>query len=191
MTDRIYTRTGDAGETGLFGGGRVSKSHPRVEAYGAVDELNAQLGAAAGEVHGETLRTRIAILQSDLFTVGAHLATPPPSGTRPRPRLPELPAGRAVEIEGWIDGMETDLEPLKSFILPGGSPAASALHICRTVCRRAERRVVALGETDPVDASIVVLLNRISDFLFVAARTENRAAGMPDRRWDPDAPAAS
>jgi cob(I)alamin adenosyltransferase len=186
MTERIYTRTGDGGDTGLFGGGRVPKSHARVEAYGAVDELNAQLGLAVGSIGDAVLRDRIHVLQSDLFTIGAHLATPP-AVDRPKARshLPELPAGRSPEIEAWIDEMEAGLEPLKSFILPGGCPAAAALHVCRTVCRRAERRVVALSATDTVDASILVLLNRISDFLFVAARSENRAAGVEEPRWDP------
>lgn len=185
MTDRIYTRTGDAGETGLFGGGRVPKSHPRVEAYGAIDELNAQLGLAVVAMRDDSLRERILQLQSDLFSVGAHLATPPPSGKRRAPALPDLPTDRAATIEDWIDEIENRLEPLASFVLPGGSAGAAALHVCRTVCRRAERRVVALAGTETVDPAIIVLLNRISDFLFVAARAENRAAGVGDSPWAP------
>jgi len=184
MTQKIYTRTGDAGQTGLFGGGRVAKSHPRVEAYGAVDELNAHLGLALCSIGGLPLRSRLATLQSDLFALGAHLATPTGT-TRSRERLPELPADRVAEIETWVDEMEAGLEPLRSFILPGGAPGAAALHVCRTVCRRAERRVVALAASDPVDPMIVRLLNRISDFLFVAARAENRAAGVDDHQWNP------
>jgi len=182
---RIYTRTGDSGETGLFGGGRVSKAHPRVETYGAVDELNAFVGWAAAVVLDEWIRGRLIELQSDLFTVGAHLATPEAADGRPRPALPELPVERPADIEEWIDQAESELEPLRSFILPGGSQGAAALHVCRTVCRRAERRAVALGVADPVDATIIVLLNRISDFLFVAARRENRLAGVEDVQWDP------
>lgn len=185
MTERIYTRTGDAGETGLFGGGRVSKSHPRVEAYGAVDELNAQLGLAACSIADPTMLDRIRLLQSDLFTVGAHLATPADRGSRSRSHLPDLPAGRDTEIETWIDQLEAGLQPLRSFILPGGSPGGAALHVCRTVCRRAERRVVALSAADPVDPAIIILLNRISDFLFVAARATNLDAGVMDSPWDP------
>lgn len=185
MTERIYTRTGDTGDTALFGGGRVPKSHPRVEAYGAVDELNAHLGMAVAVTLGPTLRDRIRTLQADLFTIGAHLATPVPEGTRPRPHLPDLPTGRAEEIETWIDEMEAGLEPLNSFILPGGSESAARLHVCRTVCRRAERRVVSIAAAESIDPAIIVLLNRISDFLFVAAREENNAAGRDDILWDP------
>jgi cob(I)alamin adenosyltransferase len=185
MTERIYTRTGDAGDTGLFGGGRIPKSHPRVEAYGAVDELNANLGMALTAIRDATLRDRLRTLQADLFTVGAHLATTAPDGARPRAHLPDLPAFRAEDIENWIDEIEAGLEALSSFILPGGSAAAASLHVCRTVCRRAERRVVALAAAEPVDPDIIVILNRISDFLFVAARAENAAAGEEDLRWDP------
>lgn len=185
MTERIYTRTGDAGQTGLFGGDRVSKAHPRVEAYGAVDELNAQLGLAACSIYESSLLDRIRLLQSDLFTIGAHLATPADESSKSRSHLPDLPLSRDAEIESWIDEVEATLEPLRSFILPGGSPAAAALHVCRTVCRRAERRVVALAATESVDPTIVVLLNRVSDFLFVAARAMNSEAGVADTHWDP------
>lgn len=185
MTSRIYTRTGDGGETGLFGGGRVSKSHPRVEAYGEIDELNAFLGHAATMVRDSSVLDHIGILQADLFTLGAHLATPPAVGSRTPAELPQLPLDRVVQIEGWIDQAEIRLDPLKSFILPGGSAGAAALHICRTVCRRAERRVVALAAESEVDPFICVLLNRISDYLFVAARAENHGAGRADIRWDP------
>jgi cob(I)alamin adenosyltransferase len=185
MSGRIYTRTGDAGETGLFGGGRVAKSHPRVEAYGAVDELNANLGLAACAIGDEPLLDRIRIIQSDLFTIGAHLATPPEGGEKSRSHLPGLPTGRVAEMEAWIDDLESGLEPLRTFVLPGGSSTAATLHVCRTVCRRAERRVVALAGVEAVEPMIVVLLNRISDFLFVAARSANRSAGVDDTPWDP------
>jgi len=186
MSDhRIYTRTGDAGMTGLFGGGRVAKSHPRVEAYGEVDELNATLGWAAAIVTDEWIRDRLHVLQFDLFAIGAHLATPAAPAGRKQPALPELPQDRPVEVETWIDQADADLEPLRSFILPGGTDGAAALHLARTVCRRAERRVVALAADEPVDAIILVLLNRVSDFLFTAARLENRRAGGHDIVWDP------
>jgi len=185
MTDRIYTRTGDAGETGLFGGGRVPKFHPRVEAYGAVDELNAQIGVASGLLHDAWLDERLRLIQADLFTIGAHLATPEPSAGRARPKLPELPVERIADLEAWIDHAEASLSPLHAFILPRGSPGGAELHVCRTICRRAERRIVQLATADAVDARIVVFLNRLSDFLFVAARFENAACGVADVRWDP------
>jgi len=181
---RIYTRTGDEGDTGLFGGGRVSKTHPRVEAYGDVDELNAVLGQAATAVSDSELRARLHRLQADLFAVGAHLATPADSESRPRPWLPPLPAERTAEIEAWIDEADTELPVLKAFILPGGSAGAAALHVARTVCRRAERRVVRLALEETVDPLVLVLLNRMSDYLFTAARLENHRNATPDRVWE-------
>jgi len=183
VSDRIYTRTGDGGETGLFGGGRVPKSHPRVEAFGDVDELNAALGWALTQTPDTTIRTRLAMLQADLFTIGAHLATPPARGSRPVPALPSLPAGRVAEMEQWINDADRTLEPLRAFILPGGSPGGAALHLARTICRRAERRVVALAATETIEPLIVTLLNRLSDYLFTAARLENHRAGVPEQRW--------
>lgn len=184
MTERIYTRTGDAGETGLFGGGRVPKSHPRVEAYGAIDELNAHIGWAATVLHDAWLGERLPLIQADLFTIGAHLATPG-APDRPAPKLPELPVGRIAEIEAWIDHSEASLPPLRTFILPGGSPGGAALHVCRTICRRAERRVVQLAAAEKVDPFVIILLNRLSDFFFVAARFENAACGVADVKWEP------
>ncbi|MFW5947056.1 MAG: cob(I)yrinic acid a,c-diamide adenosyltransferase [Gemmatimonadota bacterium] len=177
---RIYTRTGDQGETGLFGGGRVPKSHPRVAAYGTVDELNAGLGWVLAHLHDDALRARLTAIQADLFALGAHLATPP--GARTRDHLPELPGDRVPELEAWIDEAESELEPLKSFILPGGSPAGAALHLARTVCRRAERAVVALA-AEEIEPEITVYLNRLSDLLFVWARLVNRRAGAPETAW--------
>ena len=185
MSDhRIYTRTGDDGETSLFGGGRVEKSHPRVEAYGDVDELNAVLGWAATATRDESTRVRLQILQADLFAVGAHLATPDDGGGRPRPWIPPIPAERAAEIESWIDEADAELPPLRAFILPGGSKGAAALHVARTVCRRAERRIVRLAHDAPVDPNVLILLNRMSDYLFTVARLENFRAGTADRVWD-------
>lgn len=184
MTQRIYTRTGDTGETGLFGGGRVPKTHPRVEAYGAVDELNAALGWAQANVADASVVTLLRDAQHDLFAIGAHLATPQTERGR-APWLPPLPQSRIGELEAWIDDAETELPELRSFILPGGSPAGAALHLARTVCRRAERRVVAFAAEEAVDAAIVVYLNRLSDALFVAARLANRRQGVEEQRWEP------
>jgi cob(I)alamin adenosyltransferase len=185
VTDRIYTRTGDTGETGLFGGGRVRKDHPRVDAYGTVDELNAVIGWALIHARHEPTRNRLTTLQSDLFTIGAHLATPPPKEGRRAPKLPVMPTERAAAMERWMDEAEELLDPLSAFVLPGGANGAAALHLARTVCRRAERAVVTLAAEDAVDPRILVFLNRLSDYLFVAARLENRITGLPDQPWEP------
>lgn len=180
---RIYTRTGDTGETGLFGGGRVSKSSARVTAYGEVDELNAVLGWVLLRVGDPEIERRLRLVQEDLFALGAHLATP--ADARSRAHLPPLPADRPSEFEAWIDAAETELEPLRSFILPGGGEAGAALHLARTVCRRAERAVVGLAAVDDVDPAIVVYLNRLSDLLFDLARLANHRAGRPETPWRP------
>ncbi len=190
MTTRIYTRTGDAGQTGLFGGGRTSKASPRVEAYGEVDELNAVLGVALGAIADDEVRARVASLQPDLLVLGAHLATPPPAPQRRRPALPVLATGRIAEIERWIDAAEDAMPELRAFILPGGCPGGAALHLARTVCRRAERRVAALAAAEPVDDWILAYLNRLSDLLFDLARLENHHAGIQEVRWPPDEPGA-
>ena len=179
---RIYTRTGDDGETGLFGGGRVPKSDARVAAYGEVDELNALLGVASATVSDSDIRDFVVTLQPDLFVVGAHLATPA-IGRGKRPTLPPLPAERIAEFERRIDDAERELPTLDAFVMPGGTPGAAALHHARTVCRRAERAVVALAATQPLDPGIVVHLNRLSDLLFVLARLENLRSGEPERKW--------
>ena len=181
---KIYTRTGDAGDTALFGGGRVSKDHHRVAAYGTVDELNASVGVAVAAVASAEIRERLADIQHDLFAVGASLATRPPRGDRARPKgLPDLPMGRVAEMEAWMDAADSELAPLRAFIVPGGSPGAAALHLARTVSRRAERAVVHLATLESVDEGIVVYLNRLSDLLFTFARLENRRAGTPDVEW--------
>ena len=187
---KIYTKTGDRGETGLFGGGRVAKDHVRVDAYGEVDELNSTLGLAivhleaAGE--GE-LATGLRQVQADLFTVGAVLATPAPEdGGRESSYIPALDPARVEALERLIDAADAELEPLKSFILPGGSPAAAVLHLARTVCRRAERRVVGLAREARVGEEHLVYLNRLSDLLFTLARLANRRAGIPDVPWVPN-----
>lgn len=180
---RIYTRTGDGGETGLFGGGRVRKSSARVAAYGEVDELNAVLGWVLTRVDDPEIGPRLRLVQGDLFALGAHLATP--AGARSTAHLPPLPEERPGEFEGWIDAAEAELEPLRSFILPGGGEAGAALHLARTVCRRAERAVVALAADEDVDAAILVYLNRLSDLLFDFARLVNHREGQEETPWRP------
>ncbi len=181
---KIYTRTGDAGQTGLFGGGRVPKDHPRVSAYGAVDELNAHLGVCLEAVTDADIRTRVRLVQHDLFTIGAELATPVPKEGRARPGRPDLPLARIVEMESWIDELDVVLPPLRAFILPGGTRGAAALHVARTVCRRAEREVVTLSEDDEVPEGVIRYLNRLSDTLFSFARLENQVAGSGDLLWE-------
>jgi cob(I)alamin adenosyltransferase len=181
--NRIYTRAGDDGTTGLFGGGRVRKDDVRVDAYGEVDELNACVGFALSIATDEWLEERLRQVQRDLFALGAHLATPAPRGNRRQPSLPDLPGARIAAMEMWMDEASATLEPLRAFILPGGDQAASALHLARTVCRRAERRVITLAAQEPIDPEIVTYLNRLSDFLFIAARRSNRVAGVADIPW--------
>jgi cob(I)alamin adenosyltransferase len=182
---RIYTRTGDRGETGLFGGGRVHKAHPRVEAYGDVDELNAAIGVALAALTDPELSERLASIQPDLFAIGAHLASPRGPEEEAHPYLPPLPEARAREFERWMDQADAELPELQSFILPGGAPGAAALHLARTICRRAERRVVALDALESVEPEIVVYLNRLSDLLFQFARLANHRAGVDDILWAP------
>ena len=188
---KIYTRGGDGGETALFGGGRVGKGHARVGAMGDVDELNATLGWALTEVVDVLVRARLESIQHDLFALGAELAAHQPEPGRTKPQTPGLPTGRTAELEGWIDEAETELPPLTAFVLPGGVPAAAALHLARTVCRRAERSVVTLSESESVEPAVVAYLNRLSDLLFVLARGENHRAGSGDVEWikAPETPA--
>ncbi|MGW8265670.1 MAG: cob(I)yrinic acid a,c-diamide adenosyltransferase [Longimicrobiales bacterium] len=183
---KIYTRSGDEGETGLFGGGRVLKSHLRVAAYGAVDELNAVLGVAVASVADDEIGSNLIELQQDLFSLGASLATPGAEQGSARPATPALPLPRIQEMEGWIDAATDETPPLKNFILPGGSRGAATLHLARTVCRRAERAVVRLGQEESIDLEVVRYLNRLSDLLFTYARLENHRAGVPDVLWQKD-----
>ena len=178
----LYTRRGDAGETDLFGGPRVSKGHLRVEAYGAVDELNAAVGAARVVSQHEDLRDITGEIQSLLFDIGGTLATPDPQ-RRAESGVPELEAQQVDTLERHIDRLEQELEPLRRFVLPGGTAAAAAFHVARTACRRAERRCVALHGREPLDAVMLGYLNRLSDLLFVMARVENRRAGSGDVEW--------
>jgi cob(I)alamin adenosyltransferase len=179
---KIYTKTGDDGETGLFGGPRVGKDHPRIEAYGTVDELNAVLGLVRTATPPAEIDALLARVQNELFDLGAELATPDP-----RSRGTNLIDDTRIEaLEAAIDHFETGLEPLKTFILPGGTLAAAWLHVARTVCRRAERLVVALSRDSSanVSAATVIYLNRLSDLLFVLARAANHFAGVPDVKWE-------
>jgi cob(I)alamin adenosyltransferase len=180
---RIYTKTGDTGETGLFGGGRVKKSDVRVDAYGEVDELNAHLGLARSLGLDPELDALAGRLQDQLFVLGSLIATPP--GSKAAASLPKLQPEWVTEMERAIDKFDEELRPLSTFILPGGSAAASALHVARTVCRRAERRVVPLQDADKVDIACVVYLNRLSDLLFTMARAQNHRAGVADVPWVP------
>ena len=179
----IYTKTGDDGETALFGGGRVPKNDRRVEAYGAVDELNSFVGLAVASLDDAEVRRGLLLIQHDLFALGASLATPPGDGSRPRPRTPGVPVARVEAMEQWIDQASDELPELREFVLPGGTKAAALLHVCRSVCRRAERAVVALGADELLEDGIVPYLNRLSDLLFVWARLENHRAGQADVLW--------
>ncbi|HZZ85462.1 MAG TPA: cob(I)yrinic acid a,c-diamide adenosyltransferase [Anaeromyxobacteraceae bacterium] len=182
---KIYTKTGDAGETGLFGGPRVGKDDPRVEAYGAVDELNAALGAARATSAGADLELDrlLGAVQHRLFTVGAELATP--AGAKAHRVVPAVDPEWAAELERSIDALERELPALRQFILPGGAPFAAALHLARCICRRAERRAVALSRREQVEPAVLVYLNRLSDWLFVAARAANHRAGAAEEPWSP------
>jgi cob(I)alamin adenosyltransferase len=174
---KIYTRTGDHGETSLFGGARVAKNDARIEAYGTVDELSSHLGVARASGVPAEVDAVAEQVQRDLFDIGAHLASP---GTS---RFPGVDPRRIAELETAIDAMERELAPLTNFILPGGTLAAAQLHVARTVCRRAERLVVALHDETPATLSTIAYLNRLSDYLFVAARFANKRAAVPDVAW--------
>lgn len=181
---KIYTKTGDAGDTGLFGGGRVPKSHPRVEAYGDVDELNATIGVArAAGVPDEQIDALLLRVQQDLFAIGALLATPDRDRMRMHLDKAKVDQERIAELERAIDAADKELEPLRSFILPGGSPKAAALHVARTVCRRAERRIVDITAEMEIPPLVVVYLNRLSDVLFTLARLANKRTSTEETTW--------
>jgi cob(I)alamin adenosyltransferase len=178
---KIYTKTGDAGDTGLFGGARVSKASARVETYGEVDELNSLIGLVLSEPFDESLSALLTNVQSRLFDLGAELATAPDS--KVALGIPLLDDAEVAALEQAIDRFEAELAPLKTFVLPGGTRAASYLHVARTVCRRAERRLVALSGEEAVRPVLVRYLNRLSDALFVFARLANHRAGVADVPW--------
>ncbi len=181
MSLKIYTKTGDDGTTGLFGGQRVPKSSLRIEVYGTVDELNSVIGVALTADLPEDIREQLTAISSLLFTAGADLATP----LKPSPKydIPRLLESDITWLETLIDGCDAALDPLKSFILPGGTAGSAYLHLARTVCRRAERLAVALAAGEDIGGVVVRFLNRLSDYLFTAARYVNLRAGIPDVPW--------
>ena len=180
---KIYTRTGDTGDTGLFGGGRVPKSHPRVAAYGDVDELNSAIGVARATAPAELFDGDLEAIQRDLFAIGGHLATPDPDKVRAALARAELSDARIGHLEQLIDDADQELPPLSAFVLPAGTPKAAALHLARTVCRRAERTVVALAREGELPALFLVYLNRLSDLLFTLSRVANARGGRGDVTW--------
>jgi len=178
---KIYTKTGDRGDTRLFDGTTVRKHNERVEAYGDVDELNSFIGAAASFLKDTSLISMLAEVQKDLFSVGAQLADP---GFKQQTRAKfQIPRGRITALENAIDSFETELPPLRQFIIAGGGSGGAMLHVARTVCRRAERRVVGLSEKVEVNPIVIEYLNRLSDFLFVMARVVNHREGKEETPW--------
>lgn len=183
MAFKVYTKTGDNGMTGLFGGARVPKHHIRIEAYGTVDELNAHMGLIRDQLKEEQLRTELRTLQEKLFTLGAVLAAEP---GKDNSFLPKINAQDVELLEKSIDRMEESLTPLTSFVLPGGHPLVSQTHVARCVCRRAERYTVALNENEAVDAVVLQFLNRFSDYLFVLSRFICQKVGAEEVKWMPE-----
>jgi cob(I)alamin adenosyltransferase len=181
---KLYTRGGDAGETSLFGGVRVRKDDPRIWAYGEVDELNAALGLAVADLPDEATRERLRRVQSELFDIGAELATPDLDTNASRGRsVPRVEQDQVDALERWIDELDAEVTPLTTFILPGGSRPAATLHLARTICRRAERRVVEFGASVELSPTLVRYLNRLSDLLFALARAVNARAGIAEPVW--------
>ncbi len=189
---KIYTKTGDKGETSLFGGQRVPKDHLRTEAYGTVDELNSVLGIIRALNYDKQLDKILKALQNDLFIVGADLASPVANEVKPlisksknkaRSYIPRIRKKNIAALERAIDAIEPKLKPLKSFILPGGSIIASYFHLARTICRRAERAAVSLSRHETLSGDILMYLNRLSDLLFVLARWANQKANVPEAKW--------
>jgi cob(I)alamin adenosyltransferase len=176
---KIYTKTGDKGDTSLFGGQRVPKDALRIEAYGTVDELNSVLGIVAADNTDKRVTEILAEIQNQLFDVGADLATPRPGGKG----IKRFEVKDSAWLEKTIDSLEGHLKPLRSFILPGGNPLAARIHFARTVCRRAERVVVRLSRNEDIGDGIMVYLNRLSDLLFVLARYVNHLSGTPEIKW--------
>jgi cob(I)alamin adenosyltransferase len=183
MAIKIYTKTGDQGETGLFGGGRVPKDHPRTTAYGDIDELNSTLGIVRATPPVDFHDGLLESIQRDLFSIGGHLATPDPAKVATALEKADLSLDRVALFERAIDDADQELPPLRSFVLPAGTPKAAALHLARTVCRRAERSVVSLAHESDVPLLFLAYLNRLSDLLFTLARLANHRAGTGDITW--------
>lgn len=176
---KIYTKRGDTGETSLFGGKKTKKSHVRIHAYGTVDELNSAIGMVLSYPISETGTEMLNEIQNNLFIIGASLATPDTQHSR----IPKISKEEIEQVEKWIDQLVEELPPLKTFILPGGSQAGATLHFARTVCRRAERHAVELSHKEDISQLNIIYLNRLSDFLFVLARFENKKEGMKETPW--------
>ncbi len=182
MTFKIYTKTGDKGTTSLFGGERVPKNHPRLEAYGEVDQLNSHIGLAISFAKNEKLRKILLDLQNDLFDLGGDLATPLEKNNL---EIQQIDDSYIEKLEKTIDELQALLPELKTFILPGGSPASGHLHVARTVCRSAERKTVALANENNINEKTIVYLNRLSDLLFVLARFANFSENISEPIWEP------
>jgi cob(I)alamin adenosyltransferase len=180
---KIYTKTGDGGETSLFSGERVSKNSVRIEAYGTIDELNSFIGLTITEVNDSDIKNLLLKIQNQLFIVGSDLATPKTTKTSEY-KIRRVTAKFYKDIEKAIDHYDAKLRSLKNFILPGGSKGGALLHVCRTITRRAERRVVALNNTVKIGNNIIIFLNRLSDLFFVLARFENKISNHPDIKWN-------
>lgn len=180
--NRVYTRAGDDGTTALGGGQRVRKDSLRIESYGTVDELNSVIGVAVAAGLHEAMRPAFFVVQQVLFNAGSDLCIL--EADKERLAVPGVEQRHVAQLEAWIDEWNANLEPLRSFVLPGGDPAAAHLHVARTVCRRAERLVVALAREEPVGPQVVPYLNRLSDLLFVAARYQGKLSGVGDVLWD-------
>ena len=190
MTFKIYTKTGDKGETALYGGTRVSKASARVEAYGTIDELNAFIGVAKSHIDDKDCVEQLAKIQYDLFTLGSEAATPLDKIylANGKSRLPVTIKEEDISgLEVWMDKMDESLEPLQFFILPGGGKAATFLHVARTICRRAERGMVFLNETEEVRPELIKYLNRLSDYLFIMARYVSMLDNEREEYWIPNA----
>lgn len=181
---KIYTKTGDKGETGLFGGERVSKSNDRIDAYGTIDELNAFIGLTLTELKSDEIKTVLERIQNQLFVVGSDLATPVTEKNK-KLKITRTPEEYSTQTEQDIDFFNDQLDELRNFILPGGSKGSAYLHVCRTIARRAERKVVALNKHMNIGDNIIIFLNRLSDLFFVLSRFENKVSNIPDTKWIP------
>lgn len=181
---KIYTKTGDKGETSLFGGERVGKNNIRIKAYGTIDELNSFIGFAVIKANNEKVKKVLLNLQHKLFIVGSDLATPSTEKNK-KLDIQRTPTEFITEVEKWIDEFSSNLDDLKNFILPGGSEGAALLHICRTIARRAEREIVELKKSEQITENIIIFTNRISDLFFVLSRYENKHSNIPDIKWVP------
>ncbi len=185
---KIYTKTGDQGETSLYGGNRVSKASARVEAYGTIDELNSFIGVTKAEISDEKVLKQLKKIQFDLFTLGSESATPTDKMLlgNGKNRLDLMISDKEItELENWMDDFDAQLEPLKFFILPGGGKTAALAHVCRTICRRAERNLVYLKDSEDVRSELIKYLNRLSDYFFVLARYLSKISGEQEEVWNP------